>query len=514
MPRSMRDSVNRRTLLQGAGLLAAAGMFGVAPARAREPHRGGHLILGIDNASSNDRIDPAFYFESYAYYVGRQIFDTLTDLNEDGSLRPALAESWEPRDGGRTWVFKLRRGVQFHNGKELTPQDVIYSIDHHRGEDSQSAGKGYLLSVADIAKTGEDEVTFSLSQANADFAYLLGEVYFGITPDGANFDEGIGTGPYILEDFQPGVRTLTRRNPDYWDGTRGHVDSVETVAYNDSTARVAALISGSVHFINNVEPRIGERIASNAALTLHREPDRRIILFPGRADQAPFENLDVRLALKYAIDRRQILSSVLLDTGSVSYDNPIFPSNRYFSNDLPKRDYDPERASHHWKKSGYDGKIVLSASDGASFSGALDAAQLYQASAGKAGIPFEVERVPADGYWSNVWLKKPFVASNWSARPTADAMLSLIYHSEAPWNESGWKNPAFDQLVVAARGELDEDKRRQLYHDAQLLIVEENSSVIPAYTDLINAGTNRLQGYTVIPGQIGPRTAATVWFEA
>ncbi|MBB3809919.1 ABC transporter substrate-binding protein [Pseudochelatococcus contaminans] len=514
MTRSILGNINRRTLLQGAGMLAAAGLIGVGPARAAEPRKGGHLILGIDNASSADRIDPASYYESYAYYVGRQIFDTLTDLNEDGSLRPALAESWEPRDGARTWVFKLRNGVQFHNGKELTPEDVIYSINHHRGEDSKSAGKGYLLSVSKIEKTGDNEVTFTLSEPNADFSYLLGEVYFGISPDGANFDDGIGTGPFILEDFQPGVRTLTRRNPNYWDSTRGHVDSVETVAYNDSTARVAALISGAVHFINNVEPRIGERIASNPALALHREPDRRIILFVGRSDQGPFQNPDVRLALKYAIDRQQILSSVLLDTGSVAYDNPIFPSNRYFASDLPKRPYDPERALHHWKKAGYDGKVVLSASDGATFAGALDAAQLYQASAEKAGIPFEVERVPADGYWTNTWLKKPFFPSLWAARPTADAMLSLIYLSDAPWNESGWKNPAFDQLVISARAELDEDKRKQLYHDAQQLIVEENSSIIPAYTDLISASTSKLRGFTVIPGQVGPRTAATSWFES
>lgn len=506
--------LDRRSFLKATAAVAAGSLLlpSISLAAA-QPKKGGHLILGIDNASTSDRLDPAFYFEAYTYNVGLQLFNTLTDLNEDGSLRASLAESWEPAKGGSEWIFKLRKGVQFHNGKELAPEDVIYSLNHHRGEKSESAGKGYLLSVTDIIKSGPNEVTFKLNGPNADFPYLLGDVHFGITPDGENFDKGIGTGAFILENFQPGVRTLARRNPQYWDPERGHVDSVETVAYNDKSARVAALLSNSVHLINNVEARVAQRLKGQDNITLHTEADSSIILFPGRADAPPFDNLDVRLALKYAIDREQIVASILNGAGSISNDNPIFPSNRYFTNDVPQHVYDPDKAAFHWKKSGFDGKIVLSAAEGATFSGALDAAQLYQQTATKAGIPFEVNRVPADGYWSDVWLKHPFVASGWGARPTADAMLSLIYLSDAPWNESGWKSKAFDDLVLAARGELDEGKRKQLYHDAQVLIIQENSSVIPAYAAQTSASAANLKGYKAIPGQNGPRTAEKVWFD-
>ncbi|NTF91425.1 ABC transporter substrate-binding protein [Agrobacterium rhizogenes] len=505
--------LDRRRFLKASATVAASTLLLPGMVRAAGPKKSGHLILGIDNASTSDRLDPAYYFEAYTYNVGLQLFNTLTDLNDDGSLRAGLAESWEPAKGGSEWIFRLRKGVQFHNGKELTPEDVIYSLNHHRGEKSESAGKGYLLSVTDIVKSATNEVTFKLNGANADFPYLLGDVHFGITPDGENFDKGIGTGAFILEDFQPGVRTLAKRNPNYWDPERGHVDSVETVAYNDKSARVAALLSKSVHVVNNVESRVAQRLKGQQGITLHTEADSSIILFVGRAGADPFKNIDVRLALKYAIDREQIVSSILNGAGTVSNDNPIFPSNRYFTNDVPKHAYDPEQAAFHWKKAGFDGKIVLSAADGATFSGAVDAAQLYQQSAEKAGIPFEVNRVPADGYWNDVWLKHPFVASGWAARPTADAMLSLIYLSDAPWNESGWKSKAFDQLVLAARGELDEDKRKKLYHDAQVLIVEENSSVIPAYAAQISASVSNLKGFKAIPGQIGPRTAEKVWFD-
>ncbi|MCZ7448127.1 ABC transporter substrate-binding protein [Rhizobium rhizogenes] len=506
--------LDRRSFLRASAAVAAGALLLPGAALAAGPKKGGHLVLGIDNASTSDRLDPAYYFEDYTYNVGLQLFDTLTDLNDDGSLRAGLADSWEPAKNGSEWIFRLRKGVQFHNGKELTPEDVIYSLNHHRGEKSESAGKGYLLTVTDIVKSAPNEVTFKLSGPNADFPYLLGDVHFGITPDGENFDKGIGTGAFVLEDFQPGVRTLAKRNANYWDPERGHVDSVETVAYNDKSARVAALLSKSVHLVNNVESRVAQRLKSQQGITLHTEADSSIILFVGRADADPFKNLDVQLALKYAIDREQIVKSILNGAGTVSNDNPIFPSNRYFTNDVPKHAYDPEKAAYHWKKAGYADKIVLSAADGATFSGALDAAQLYQQSADKIGIPFEVNRVPADGYWNDVWLKHPFVASGWAARATADAMLSLIYLSDAPWNESGWKNKAFDELVLAARGELDENKRKRLYHDAQVLIVEQNSSVIPAYAAKISASVSDLQGFKSIPGQVGARTAEKVWFDS
>ncbi|MGV1832912.1 ABC transporter substrate-binding protein [Agrobacterium vitis] len=507
------SGLDRRHFLK-AGAAVAASTFLPSMARAAGPNKGGHLILGIDGASTSDRLDPAYYFNAYAYNVGLQLFNTLTDFNDDGSLRSALAESWDPAKGGSEWIFRLRKGVQFHNGKELTPEDVIYSLNHHRGEKSKSAGKGYLLTVTDIVKSAPNEVTFKLSGPNADFPYLLSDVHFGIAPDGENFDKGIGTGAFILEDFQPGVRMLANRNANYWDPERGHVDSVETVAYNDKSARVAALLSKSVHLVSNVESRVAQRLKNQPGITLHTEADSSIILFVGRADADPFKNLDVQLALKYAIDREQIVKSILNEAGTVSNDNPIFPSNRYFTNDVPSHACDPEKAAFHWKKAGYDGKIVLSAADGATFAGAVDAAQLYQQAAEKVGIPFEVNRVPADGYWSDVWLKHPFVASGWAARATADAMLSLIYLSDAPWNESGWKNKAFDELVLTARGELDENKRKTLYHDAQVLIVEQNSSIIPAYTSKISASVSNLRGFKPIPGEVGVRTAEKVWFEA
>jgi peptide/nickel transport system substrate-binding protein len=509
-------TLNRRDLLKATGgaLLAGALPLSSFAAEPGAPKKGGHLVLGVDNASTTDQIDPAAYFEIYGYTIGAQLFNGLIELGEGNELRPALAESWEPRQGAKAWVFKLRRGVHFHNGKSLTVADVIYSLNHHRGAQSKSAAKIYLDPVVALKETAPHELTIELREGNADLPYLLTDVHFGIGPAGGNFNKGIGTGAYILESFQPGVRTLTRRNPNYWDPSRGHVDSVETIAYNDSTARIAALLSGKVHVANRVEPRLLGRVTANPQVKVFRSQDFEIYTFPGLANVAPFDSLDARLALKYAIDREQILKSVLAGIGTVANDQPIVPSNRYYAADIPARPYDPEKAGFHWKKAGFSGNLTLSASD-SGFPGAVDAAQLYQVSAQKAGIPLEVDRVPADGYWDNIWLKKPFVASNWSTRPTADAILSLVFLSSAEWNESAWKNKNFDALVKSARAELNETKRKQIYHDIQALLAEQGSEVIPVRADGLDGVRSNVRGFTVVPGLAlsGLRVAEKVWLE-
>ncbi|WJV53489.1 ABC transporter substrate-binding protein [Pectobacteriaceae bacterium CE90] len=511
--------MNRRHFIKGAcAVSVTAAMAGwplgyaVAAPSNDKPKKGGHLIVGVDNASSTDRLDPAFWFETYMYFVGSQLFNNLVELNEKGELTPSLAESWSNADGGRRWILTLRKGVQFHDGRTLTAKDVIYSLNHHRGEKSSSSVKGYLTPVTSMEATDSHEVTILLNEPNVEFVSLLSDVHFAITPENESFDKGIGTGAFILESFQPGVRTLVKRNPNYWNSERGHVDSVETLAMNDSTARVAALVSGSAHIVNRVNPRIVSRIEHMPNLKLLRSRDSQIFTFPGLGNVAPFTSLDGRLALKYAIDRQQMIDTVLGGYASVANDNPIFPSNRYFAKDIPQRPYDPEKAKWHWQKAGFSGPLVLSVAD-AGFPGAVDAGQLYQASAQRAGIPLQVERVPDDAFWDNVWMKKPFVSSNWSMRPTADALLSLVFTSQAPWNESAWKNAAFDQLVASARGELNEDKRRQMYHDIQVMLVEKGSEIIPLYADALDACSNKVQGLTAIPGfpLSGNRAAEKVW---
>lgn len=519
-PLSAGGLTRRQFLQRSAALSVSASAFGglILPSLASAdanltPQRGGHLILGIDNASSSDRLDPAYYFEQYMYHIGRQLFNTLTELNDDGTLAPGLAEEWDTSDA-TNWVFKLREDVTFHNGKSLTADDVVYSLNHHRAEDSPSAVKGYMEQITEIAARGSHEVVITLSAPNMDLPSLLGEVNFAITPADADFDAGIGTGPFVLERFEPGVRTLVKRNENYWKSDRAFVDSVETRAFNDSSARVAALMSGSVHFVNRVTSSIVSRLEAASSVNINRNAANFQVTFPGLADRAPFNNPDVRLAMKFALDREQLLKLLVQGYGQIGNDSPLFPNNPYFSNDLPTHEYDPDKAIHHWRKAGLSQPIRLSAADGATFEGAVSAAELYQQSAQRAGIPLEVNRVPADGYWSEVWRQHEFCASGWSSRPTADAYLSMVNLSNAPWNEARWANEQLDQLIIAARGEQDEATRRQMYQDIQLLYQQEGSTVAPLYIDAISANRSNVHGYVDVPGEVATRSVEKMWLSS
>jgi peptide/nickel transport system substrate-binding protein len=507
-------SVSRREFL---GRAAALGISTALATRVLADTRkqGGHLIIGCDGASSRDSLDPARYAGTYLGVTGMQLYDTLTQLDERAKVQPMLAGSWDAKPGAREWVFNLHKGVTFHNGKELTAADVVYSINHHRGKDSKSAAKALLVPVADLKATGKYEVTITLDSGNADLPYILTDHHLSIGPDGSSFTDGVGTGAFVLQSFQPGVRTLTKRNPNDWRRDRGFVDSVETLAINDPTARLSALQSGSIHLMNQVDPRVAAQLERHPQIQLFNISGGGHYAFPMRTDTPPFDNLDMRLALKYAVDREALVKTVLRGYGKVGNDQPIPSYDPFFAEDIQQRPYDPDKARFHFAKSGYSRPIALSVADVA-FPGAVDAAVLFQASAAKAGITIQVDRVPSDGYWVNVWMKKPLVATYWNARPTADVMFSLAYTSDAKWNETFWKRPAFDKLLIAARAELDFAKRVQMYRQLQLMVHEDGGSIIPMFNNFLDAGLKKVRGFVPTPtaSMSERRAPEKVWFDA
>ncbi|MBI3898266.1 MAG: ABC transporter substrate-binding protein [Gammaproteobacteria bacterium] len=493
--------MSRRDFIRQATALGISATFtgGIADAADQTPKRGGHLVLGANGASSVDSLDPATWSSTYPTLAGLQLYNTLVEVHVGSGLRakpevqPSLAESWEPKPGAKEWVIKLRKGVTFHNGKTLTPADVIYSLNHHRRGDSQSGAKALLMSVVDIKATTKNELIITLDNGNADLPYLLADYHFCIGPEGSTFTDGIGTGAYILESFDPGVRTTSKRNPNHFRSDRGFVDSIETLAINDPTARIQALISGSVHLINRVEVK-----AVTENVQLFEISGGAHYSLPMRCDIAPFDNKDLRLALKYAADRTAMVKTILFGHGKIGNDQPIPMHDEFYSSQILQRPFDPERAKFHYKKSDYSGPIVLTVSDGA-FTGAVNCAQLFRDSAAKAGINLQIERAPADGYWSNVWMKKPFCASYWEGRPTADLMFSVTYKSDAAWNETFWKRPDFDNLLLAARAELNRVKRKQMYHDMQMMVHEDCGEIIPMFHNTMDAGSKKLRGFIASP---------------
>ena len=407
---------------------------------------------------------------------------------------PELAESWDVSPDAATWTFKLRPWVEYHKGGTVTPEDVIYSINSHRGEDSTSPAASLMKQIKDISKKGRDAVEIVLEAGNADFVALLNDPHMVIVPDGSDWADANGTGAYKATDFEPGVRWAGTRNDNYFKEGLPYFDEITILAIHDPATRVSALRTDEVDIIDHPDPKVTPLLRADPNIHVEQYSGLRHFTMPMRTDTAPYDSNDVRLALKYAMNRKEIVDKILRGYGQVGNDHPISPSNRYHAGDeIPQREYDPDKANFHLKKAGAEGTtFTLSTSEGA-FGEAVDMAILYQEQALQAGITVEINRMPADGYWDSVWMQHEWCFSFWSGRPTEDWMFSQAYSEGAAWNESFWQHERFNQLLKEARVELDEVKRREMYVEMQRIVHDEGGSIVPAFNDQLMAMNKRVK---------------------
>jgi peptide/nickel transport system substrate-binding protein len=497
-----RGEITRRAfIVRSSAILASilasgtmAGFPSPSVAQQSEPRQGGLMRLGLPDGSQNDSLDPGTWSTSYTgASFGGGVYNNLVELLPDGSVVGDLAESWEVEPDATVWRFKLRQGITFHNGKNLTAEDVRQSLFHHMKPDSTSGARAIVEQIKSIEAEGDSTVVFTLSEGNADFAYLLSALQLAIFPalegGGIDIEAGNGTGAFLLESFEPGIATRLVRNPNYHKNNKPYLDEVEFITLTDPIARLNALLSGEVDFIRDVDLRSISLIENSADFRVQRTPSLRHTTFDMDTRVAPLDNNDVRMALKYALDREDIIEKVFLGEARVGNDNPI-ASIMPFWREFPQRSYNIEKAKEHLAKAGLESVSVdLSAADNA-FPGAVEAAVLYQSHAAPAGIKINVVREAADGYWENVWLKKPFAAVNWFGRPTMDWLFSNLYTSDAPWN-AGWFNERFDKLNSLARSEIDQEKRAAYYGEMQQIIHEEGNIITVGFIDWLDAHSNR-----------------------
>jgi peptide/nickel transport system substrate-binding protein len=515
--------IDRRQFVMSAlaaGVVLPSALTMADKAMAATPNKGGTLRYGTGFGSTTDSLDSGTFENSMTTNIGMSFGNHLTEIGSDGQLRPELAESYES-SYAKTWVVNLRQGVEFHNGKTLTADDVVATFDYHRGEDSKSAAKGLLSAVVSIKADGPNRVIMELDAPNAGFPYIVSDYHLLIKPstDGKiDSQSGIGTGGYVLQNFEPGVRATFKRNANYWKEGAAHFDEVEMVSLVDTTARQNAVMNGDVDAIDRVDPKTVALLGRVPTLEILEVAGTLHYTFPMRVTSEPFDHRDLRLALKHSLKRHELVDKILLGHGSLGNDHPISTANPFHASDLPQREFNPEKAMEHYKASGHSGTIQLSASD-AAFAGAVDAAQLIAASAKEVGIDIEVVREPSDGYWSNVWNKKPWCACYWGGRPTEDWMYSSAYVDDTEWNDTDWRTTddavKFNGIVKEARAELDVDKRRAMYAETQQLISDDGGAVVPMFANHIHANNKKIAHHEDVAGNWssdGGKYAERWWF--
>lgn len=517
-----KGGISRRDFMHysiAAGLTAttASGLW-VSTAKAA-PKRGGTFRLGAHDGNTSDTHDPGTYVTFATIQLAHAYRSYLTLIESDGTLGPDLATEWSASPDAKEWTFQLNNKGTFHSGKKCTADDIIASMNHHRGDKSTSAAKALLADVTEIKKNDDYSITFVLNSGNADLPWLLTDYHLAICPgndDGTiDWKSGDGTGPYKIRSGEFGVGFEMERHED-WHLEGAYFDAVTLTILNDPNARQTALVTGDVDGVTQLELKTLALLQRNPNIEIDNVPSAAAITMPMLTDTAPFDNVDVRNALKHAINREEIIQKIAFGTATMGNDFHHSPAMPYFPEGIPQTPYDPDKAKSLLKKAGAEGLSVSISTADSVYSGAVDMCVLYAEQAKAAGIDINVVREPNDGYYSDVWLKKPWCAVAWGARPTPDVMYSLAYKSDAAWNESRWQNERFNELLLIAKAELDNAKRADMYREMAILAKDDGGTVIPFFPNFVYAHNKNVKHGEKLAASWqmdGARATSRWWFE-
>lgn len=513
---SRRDFMHY-AIATGVTASAATGLWSTKVA-AQTPKSGGLYRVAQHDGNTSDQHDPGLYQSNFEISLTHTFRSYLTLINPDGTLGPDVATEWSASPDAKEWTFKLNDRATFHSGRKVTANDVIASMNHHRGEDSTSAAKSLLASVEELVDNGDNSITFVLSAPNADLPWIMPDYHLAILPandDGtADWQSADGCGPYKIVELEFGVGGRFVRHDD-WHGEGAYFDEVQFLVINDPNARQTALVTGDVDACSLLENKTLGLLARSPDLEIDNVSSAQCITMPMHIDVPPFDNPDVRMALKLAINREELIEKITFGAATIGNDFHHSPAMPFFPADIPQREYDPDQAKSLLKKAGMENLTVDFSTADSITTGAVDAAILYAEHAKAAGITINVVREPNDGYWSDVWLVKPWCMVTWGARPTPDVMYTLAYKDDADWNESHWQNPRFNELLLQAKAELDETKRAEMYHEMGMLSRDDGGTVIPYFPNFVYGRRKNVQHI----GQLSPawqmdgyRHASRWWF--
>ncbi len=504
----LRRGATRREVMgwliaSGATIAAAGSIVSSATSvLAATPKKGGKLKFASDLHGPSDTLDPALNTSTIDYVRGRSMYNSLCQINDDLTTRPELAEEYSANKDFSVWTFKLRKNVKFHDGSPFTADDVVFTMNRHYGEKSTSKAKPLVADVKEWKKVDSHTVKAIMKSPNADLPVILGTPHFKILKAGtSDFQNPVGTGPFTLKEFKPGVRTIHVKNAHYW-REGAHVDEIESFAITDKVARLSALLSGDVDLMQALDPKAIKKVESTSGVGIWSVPSGAYFGLCAMTHTAPGNSPDFVKALQYIQRRKKIVRSILKGQGTVGNDHPINVAyGADYCNELPVREHDLDKAKFHLKKSGVT-SVELNVAEVAP--GITDICLLAQREAKKIGLDMKIKKVPNDGYWGAVWMKTPLNVVTWNMRPTANVMMTLAFAPDAPWNDTLWKNPRLGKLLVESRAVSEPKKRHEMFCEMQKLIHNGSGMVIPAHRNYLDAKSDKVQGIGRMPlGALG-----------
>ena len=475
-----------------------------------KPKEGGSVVLGI--TQELDSLDPYLAAAAGTKEVIYNFFDGLVKLTPESKFEPALAESYEFSDDATEYTFKIREGVKFHNGAELSVNDVVYSLERAAGISDQSEGALIpQLAVVESVSADQDtnQVTVKLKESDADFiTYMTLAI---IPADYAEqAEKPIGTGPFVFSEYKTQEHLKMKKNEDYWRERNAYLDEVTFLIMPSADAAMIDLEKGNIDIFPYLTMDKADLLKNNYDFIAS---DSNMVQIWGLNNQrAPFDDPVVRQALNMAVDKQMIIEAVTFGEGNALESGMAPPMDDYYNSDLTSI-YNPEEAETMLKEAGYqDLKIEITVPG--DYVIHVQTAEVIAAQLEQIGVTADVRSVD----WGT-WLTDVYVGRNYDSTVialtfdyVAPATVLRHYYSKSENNFINFESAEFDQLFEQALVETDHQKRVELYHQMQKILQDDSASVFLQNPGTQTAVSKKLGGYTTYPQYV--QDMYNVYFKA
>ena len=459
------------------------------------PKRGGNLRVGLTGGATTDTLDPDE--DVTTPDVARQInlFNPLVRNNALDRPELVLAEEITPDNSSATsWTIRLRQGVTFHNGKELTVEDVIFTFTRILNPKHPLEG---ALSLAPIDLNGIktlDKYTLRVPMSRP-YSSFVGQLSGGqdfVVPVGFDPKAPIGTGPFKFKSFTPGVQSVFVRNDNYWKSSLPYLDELTIIEFSNPTSQINALISGELDAIGNIPPTAAKQLTQAANIQVLDSKTAAYNPFTMRVDQPPFNDVRVRQAMRLLVDRQEMID--------VAYDGYAVVGNDVFG--VADPDYDTSLVRHQdvdqaksLLRSAGQSDLTVNLVTSTIANGVVESATVFAQQAKQAGVTVNVTNLPTTAFFGPAYLQRPFSQDIWFPSLYLVLVAEETLGSAAPFNETHFDDPTYNSLYSEANSTVDPTKQREIIHEMMKIDFDRGGLIIPSFNNNIDAYYDRVKGF-------------------
>jgi peptide/nickel transport system substrate-binding protein len=503
-------AISRRTVLKGmAGAIAlavaprmamgsdssglsAASTNGLSKSQAK-PRRGGDLRVGTIGGSSSDTLDADNAITFPDWVRNYQLYEGLNQIDADGNTVLQLAEEITPSSDHLTWTIRVLNGIEFHNGKTLSAEDVAFTLKRILNPKAPLPG---AIALAPVDVSSFKIVDRRTLQLKTHFEYSslpdnLAAWYIKVVPVGYDPKSPVGTGPFKYQSFTPGQSSVFTRNPHYWQSGVPYLDSVSIIEFADDGARLDALEGGDIDAVDQVPPSSISPLRSQGHLVVSAVHSGAWRPFTMRVDVPPFNDVRVREAMRLVLNRPEM--GEVTQSGYYQLGNDLFGLyDTCYDKSLPQRVQDIPRAKSLLRSAGKENLSVTLTT--APIAPQVDQMSLVlQQQASSAGMHVSVNTVSVSSFYGPGYPNYPFAVDTWFYTPYL-AQLTQGMLAKAPFNETHWDNPQYNSLYSKAISTFDEAKRCEIVQEMQRIEYDEGGLIVPLFPDDVDAWNARVVG--------------------